>query len=209
MSTVGDRIRRFLPAILGAVLLNAALLLLLTHLSRERPVRQNFGDAVPVRLVHRDPPEELEEVKRKPPKPPEPKQRPEFTPELMQPSLARFDAPDIGVVIDASRFGPSPDGQFVFDMADVDQQPQPIVSTEPVYPERPLRLGIEGKVVVKFLVASDGSVQQVEIIEAKPEGLFEEAVLKAVASWRFRPGTIAGKPVSSWWSREIEFELTP
>ena len=75
--------------------------------------------------------EELEEIKREPPKPPKPKQQPEFTPELMQPSLARFAAPDIGVVIDPGRFDSSQHGEFVFDMGDVDQVAVPIVSTEP------------------------------------------------------------------------------
>jgi protein TonB len=198
---------RYLPAVLGAALLNAMLLVILTQLSRARPLRADLIDSIPVRLVQITPPEELEAPRREPPRPPEPEQRPGFTPASLQPSLARFPAPDIGVVVETRLFDPPGDMEFVFDMTDVDEQPVPVVSTPPIYPERPRRLGIEGRVLVKFLVTSNGSVQEVDIVEARPEGLFEEAVLKAVSTWRFRPGRIGGRAVSSWWYREIEFDI--
>jgi protein TonB len=170
-------------------------------------VRKDFSDAVAVRLVKEPPKEELEEVKREPPKPPEPKQRPEFTPELLQPSLARFESPDIGVVVDASRFGSSLDGEFVFDMEDVDERARVIYRREPEYPYMAMQRGTEGVVIVKFLVAADGTVRHVEILEARPKGVFEEAVLKVVPTWKFEPGRIDGKPVSSLLATQITFQM--
>ena len=200
---------RLLPAFLGAVLLNVALLILLTQLSRERPVKEDFSEIVPVHLVQIDPPEPPEESRPEPPKPPKPKPQPRFVPDLLPPSLSRIKAPALGVVVDPSRFDPSLDDQFVFEATDVDQPAQPIARPKPMYPERARRLGIEGVVTIRFLVVGDGTVQQVEILSAKPSGVFEETVLKTVPSWRFRPGSIDGKPVSSWWSTDIEFKLDP
>ena len=66
-----------------------------------------------------------------------------------------------------------------------------ISRTEPKYPRRARRRGIEGVVTVSFLVAKSGGVQasSVRIISAKPAKVFDQAVLQAVLKWRFTPGT--------------------
>lgn len=200
-----SRLRILLAAFTGAVILNAVILTVLTHLYRKEPERRAYADAVPVRLVRIDPPDRLEEIRPDPPDPPKPKQRPEFAPDLLRPSLARFAAPDIGVTIDPGRFDMPQGTDFVFDMNDVDEEPVPIVETQPVYPPRAQTLGVEGKVVLEFLVMADGSVQEVKILSARPEGYFEESVLKAASTWRFRPGKIRGRSVNSLWRRTIDF----
>lgn len=71
--------------------------------------------------------------------------------------------------------------------------PEHIVS--PRYPKKALHFGLEGDVTVTFSIAKNGSVDNVEIIHAKPKHLFEQEVLDAVAQFRYRPQLLQGQPV--------------
>jgi protein TonB len=77
----------------------------------------------------------------------------------------------------------------------------------PTYPFRAKRRGVEGKVVVRFLVDKQGRVSQSTVVRADPEGVFEQSALKAVRQWRFQPGTKDGRPVATWVQVPIRFEL--
>ena len=58
---------------------------------------------------------------------------------------------------------------------------------QPAYPPQAQRAGTAGEVVVSFTVNSDGSVGDIEIISAKPRGVFERNVQSAVRRWTFQP----------------------
>jgi protein TonB len=76
------------------------------------------------------------------------------------------------------------------------------VSTpQPAYPPQAQRSGTKGQVVVSFTVNPDGSVGDVNIVSAKPRGVFERNVQSAVKKWRFQP--IAG---SQQVTRTFDFE---
>jgi protein TonB len=55
----------------------------------------------------------------------------------------------------------------------------------PEFPRAAERRGIEGHVVVRYNVAPDGAVADVEVVEATPAGVFERAVMRALESWRY------------------------
>ena len=55
--------------------------------------------------------------------------------------------------------------------------------------------GIEGVVRVRYDVDVEGRVRNATIVSAEPLGIFEPAALRAVRSWRFRPGRRAGELV--------------
>jgi len=61
--------------------------------------------------------------------------------------------------------------------------------TEPKFPTQAIREGIEqGSVTVKFTVETDGSVSNPVVTDAKPRrGVFDDAALRAVAKWKFKP----------------------
>ena len=61
--------------------------------------------------------------------------------------------------------------------------------------------------LVRVLVGKDGAVRQVNILKAKPEGVFDQAVRRAVPSWRFQPGEVGGEPVTAWVTTTLHFRL--
>ena len=90
----------------------------------------------------------------------------------------------------------------------VDKAPEPLSKYAPVYPNKARRLGISGKVVIKFVVEADGRVSKPRILNANPEGLFEQSALEAILRWRFKPGFLRGKPVATWVILPFQFQLT-
>jgi len=191
-----------------AVVLNIVLFASAALLSRDRPMRDVAVDPVSVNLVTLKPatpppPEKKREIPK-----PKPKPRLDFTPELAAPSLRGPSPLDIQVKIDPSLFTGGPTrGEFIFNSGDLDQPPRKVVQTTPVYPYKARQRNIEGFVKVKLLVRADGSVGDVSVLDAQPQGLFEEAALKAVPSWRFQPGVIDGQAVPSWVVTTIRFTL--
>ena len=103
---------------------------------------------------------------------------------------------------------PGPDGSGEFSLKQVDQPPTPTRKIEPEFPLAARRLGIGGKVVVKFLVKADGNVARASIIEADPKEIFEESALEAVKEWQFNPGRFHGEAVATWVVLPIQFRLT-
>jgi protein TonB len=199
---------KLLPALLVALALNAVLLASAAMLSRERPVRQDISDPVAVNLISlKETPPPPEEKPREIPKP-EPKPELDFMPELIRPSLNAPAMVGVKVAVDPSLFqGGLPGGDFIFNSGDLDHPPQAVVRTQPVYPYRARQRNISGEVKIKLLVLADGSVAQVEILSARPEGVFDDTVLKAVPQWRFRPGVIDGRQVPSWVITTVRFDL--
>ncbi len=82
-----------------------------------------------------------------------------------------------------------------------------VFKMKPIYPYRAKRLNITGKVDVKFLVDEKGYVSSIKILKSIPDGIFDESVRKALASWRFSPGEFDGRAVSTWVVTTIEFDM--
>lgn len=78
------------------------------------------------------------------------------------------------------------------------------------YPPSAKQKGISGVVQLRVLVGVDGTVEEFEIIEAKPPGFFEQAVEEQVIPrLKFRPAQDAeGRPLPSWKTINYRFELT-
>jgi protein TonB len=92
-------------------------------------------------------------------------------------------------------------------MDQVDTVPAVVGQTRPAYPYRARRRNIEGWVRIRFLVDQRGRVNDLNVLESSPEGVFEGAVRDAVLRWRFRPGIRAGRSVDVWVETTIQFEL--
>lgn len=85
----------------------------------------------------------------------------------------------------------------------------PLVVLPPQYPPGALMRGIRGHVTVSFVVDGNGLVEQVDVLEADPEGVFEEAAVQAVQRWRFRPYRRDGQALRVMTRTRIVFDRQP
>jgi TonB family protein len=56
----------------------------------------------------------------------------------------------------------------------------------PDYPRAQRAAGVEGEVVVEFLVGVDGRVTEAVVVSAKPRGAFEATTLRSVKRWTYQ-----------------------
>jgi len=94
-----------------------------------------------------------------------------------------------------------------FMLDEVDTPPQVIKSYPPSYPKAARNKSVGGKVVLKFVVTTDGTAREIEAVAAEPEGIFEESAIEAVKKYKFNPGMKDGKPVDIIVKLPIVFEL--
>jgi TonB family protein len=64
---------------------------------------------------------------------------------------------------------------------------------EPVYPPLPLQMHREGRVELHAIIATDGSIQALEVVSGDP--LFYASALAAVREWHYRPTILDGQAV--------------
>ena len=88
----------------------------------------------------------------------------------------------------------------------VDQRPALLNNPQPRYTEEARKNKIQGTVVARVLISTDGAVKQVRITRGLPDGL-DEMAIQAAYQMRFRPAMKGGQPVSFWQSVQIEFNL--
>ena len=87
-----------------------------------------------------------------------------------------------------------------------DSAPSPIGAfATPIYPEAAKKEGIQGKVLIEFTVAVDGSVQASIKKGVRPD--LDQAALKAVRDTQWRPAQKDGKPVAATVVVPIQFKL--
>lgn len=84
--------------------------------------------------------------------------------------------------------------------------PQKLGGGAIIYPAAARAAGIEGKVIVKFVVTEDGSVTQVQVVKG-PEAL-RDAAVEWIKTFRYSPAVRDGKPVSVIQTKVCNFKLT-
>ncbi|WP_057938695.1 energy transducer TonB [Algoriphagus resistens] len=75
------------------------------------------------------------------------------------------------------------------------------------YPTQARRMGIEGTVTLVFVVNTDGSIQDVEVLRGIDGGCNEEAVRVVKNAPNWEPGKQRGRPVRSRMRLQIKFKL--
>jgi periplasmic protein TonB len=87
-------------------------------------------------------------------------------------------------------------------------QSLPMVKFAPAYPSVATAKGIEGFVDVVFDVTETGATENIQIVYAEPAKIFNSAVLKAVARWKYKPKMEEGIPMKMYGLRErIRFNM--
>lgn len=66
----------------------------------------------------------------------------------------------------------------------------------PEYPRRAAEAEITGTVEVEYTVLKNGDLDDLRIVHSSPRGVFDEAVLKALKKWRYKPPRQDGERVN-------------
>ncbi|SFI28859.1 protein TonB [Nitrosomonas sp. Nm34] len=108
--------------------------------------------------------------------------------------------------LDDSLIGKTANTVMTADLVDV--PPKPIARGAFKYPPTAKKNGIKGYVVLSVLVETDGSVNQVQVLESNPSGIFDAAALQGIRSWQFEPAKYKGEVVKVWAKQKIRFDLS-
>jgi TonB family protein len=76
---------------------------------------------------------------------------------------------------------------------------------QPLYPAEAKAKGIEGTVLLKALIGTDGTVQELRIIEGHP--LLAPAAIEAVKRWKYKPFLVDNKPAEVETTITVNFTL--
>ncbi len=76
------------------------------------------------------------------------------------------------------------------------------------YPQNERDNGIQGKVILKFLVTETGNIESITVLKSASPGLDREAVRVMSLSPKWRPGFDKGKPIRVQYLFPIVFKLT-
>jgi protein TonB len=150
--------------------------------------------------------EAVQKKDRKPKKPPKPEQPP---PDMAPPQM---DAPSPENTTSGMDFGADLAAELSLEgglaLESGDGEFLPIVRVAAVYPRRALQRGIEGYVDIEFTVSKLGSVTNPKVIQASPEGIFEQAALDATLKYKYKPRVVNGEPMAvSGVEVRVKFEL--
>jgi len=88
-----------------------------------------------------------------------------------------------------------------------DNEVVPLVQIPPVYPARAARLHLGGTVVVEFTINEIGRVQDPAVVKSNPPRIFDQAAIRAIMRWRFKPKLQDGKAVAR--RARQRFDFTP
>lgn len=76
-----------------------------------------------------------------------------------------------------------------------------------VYPESAMENGVEGKVIVEFVITADGSVTNPKIVR-KIDPDLEDAAIKVIRKMpKWKPALLGGKPVASTSRASVSFKM--
>ena len=90
----------------------------------------------------------------------------------------------------------------------IDEEAMPVFRIPPIYPQRAAKRGIEGWVEIEFTITALGTVKNARVVTASPEGIFDNAALRAISRWKFKPKVLNKVAVERYHVRQrISFKL--
>lgn len=129
----------------------------------------------------------------------------DLTPQLnVDPSAVRMTAIPVNI---ARGSGSAEKIGKIFDISQLDRQPQPIFQPAPTFPLELRHDFPESAVTLEFIISSKGEVLMPRAIVAKHRR-FEEAAINGVLKWKFKPGYKGGRPVNTRTQITIMFRVT-
>ena len=201
-------VTRIFISLLGGITIAATLLWLMQWLvSRDTAIVQQQPPPPVMEFVRLKHETETRIRKReKPEEPPPPEETPAPMPEMKQISQPMVSSPDINFSLPEIPF--VMDGPYIGPFSNSgDRDFMVIARIPPQYPYRAKRRGVEGWVKISFLITEQGLVKDAIVIDEKPKGVFDNATLRAVMKWRFKPRIEDGKPVATRAEQTVSFTL--
>ena len=95
---------------------------------------------------------------------------------------------------------------LIFEVADLDEAPEPIVRIAPAYPAALKRQGVQGRVWILFIIDENGTPSRPRVVET-PHPDFADSALRAIIQWKFKPGKKDGKAVKTRVRMPLAFSL--
>lgn len=129
----------------------------------------------------------------------------DFTPQLnMDPDAMRMSAIPVNIArgsAQAEKIGQ------IFDISQLDRQPQAIFQPAPTFPMDLKNEFPESSVTLEFIISTKGEVLMPRAISSRHRR-FEEAAINGVLKWKFKPGQRGGRPVNTRTQITIMFRVT-
>lgn len=184
------KMTRYLIAGVLGVVTTLALLLLMHTLIATTDAELDEGKAIKIADITM--PETQIETRVKEQKPEKVDEPEEPPPPLDTPQL-EFDtklsvnmaaSPKQEVKIQSGLGGVASDGEYL-----------PIVKVAAVYPRRAQTRGITGYCIVEYTVTTTGATRDPTPVDCQPQGVFEDASVKAALKFKYKPRVIDGSPV--------------
>ena len=169
-------------------------------LAKKEQVVIQVDDIPETRQIHRPPP---------PPRPPVPIE----TDDVDVPDDVTIESTDLNFD-DVNLDLPPPPGAFAqtesleggaIEFWAAEDKPVITKQVPPSYPEVARRSGIQGTILVRVLIGTDGKVRQAEVIHGKK--IFHNAALSAVQQYEFSPAKQNDKAMPVWMALPIRFRL--
>ncbi len=85
------------------------------------------------------------------------------------------------------------------------RRPEKVSAQTPRYNEEARKARIQGAVSARLHISRGGDVLSVEILEGLP--LLDEEAAKAFSRWKFKPATVRGEAVETYWYGSVNFRL--
>ncbi|MDA1075138.1 MAG: energy transducer TonB [Proteobacteria bacterium] len=197
-------IRYVFGVVLGAIATFALFMLMQALIKSDRSALTDADKYRITDFVRLQEDEDLITKDRKPKPPPPPDEPP---PDMPRPDFNTSDVSqgvdigsvDVKVDLNVGGIGGfSSDGDYL-----------PIVKVNPIYPRRAQTRGIEGYVILEFIVTKTGAVRDPVVIEAKPPGIFDNAAIQAALKFKYKPKVVNGEAIDvAGVKNRITFELS-
>jgi len=103
--------------------------------------------------------------------------------------------------------GPGGPGDGVYTIGGGVTAPIAISQPLPLYTEEARKARVEGIVLLQAVIRRDGTVDSFKVVRGLGYGLDESAINTIATKWRFKPGTLSGRPVDVMANIEVTFRL--
>jgi protein TonB len=94
----------------------------------------------------------------------------------------------------------------IFDVSQLDRQPQAVFQPAPVFPVDMKSSYSESRVTLEFIITAKGDVILPRAVSSEHRR-FEDAAINGVQKWKFKPGSRGGRPVNTRTQITITFRV--